>query len=345
VESHLIEKLSEKIGRPLRVLTVASGGCNALSLLGNPAVESVDAVDINPAQLHLTALKRAAIEVLPLDAQFRLLGSRTPRSADERNKLYQELRPSLDEERQAYWDKHPEQIAYGINRVGRLEVLLAEIGAAFRERGIDPIAQPARALGCPEWNEIFGRAFERVRLSRAFGAAAVGYSLARSFALHYSRCFAHALRRFARSHEDNYFLLQAFHGCYAPERGAVPPYLLREEQEKIKELGTHRLHLLQGNFLGKMLERAEDKPYDLIQTSDLSDWMPVTQAHELFSAASRSLSTQGAVLARRLNGDHRLGSLLGQHLQIDAALSAELLEKERSFVYSEVVVGFQPAAA
>ena len=45
-------------GSAMRVLVIASSGENALSLLTQDTVAEVCAVDTNPAQLHLCALRR-----------------------------------------------------------------------------------------------------------------------------------------------------------------------------------------------------------------------------------------------------------------------------------------------
>lgn len=62
-------------GSPQHVLMVASSGENALSLLTQDTIAQVHAVDINPAQLHLCELRRAALEHLTRDEQLFLLGA------------------------------------------------------------------------------------------------------------------------------------------------------------------------------------------------------------------------------------------------------------------------------
>src|SRR5690606_4601142 len=87
LEMTLVEVLARELGRPLRVAVVASGGCTALTLLSSEHVARVDAIDLNPAQLHLVELKRAGIARLSLDEQRTLLGhddESTPSRAEER---------------------------------------------------------------------------------------------------------------------------------------------------------------------------------------------------------------------------------------------------------------------
>lgn len=61
IELQVIEQLAQQQEHPLRVLLVASGGCTALSLLASPDVAQVEAVDLNPAQLHLVELRSPCI--------------------------------------------------------------------------------------------------------------------------------------------------------------------------------------------------------------------------------------------------------------------------------------------
>jgi S-adenosylmethionine-diacylglycerol 3-amino-3-carboxypropyl transferase len=53
------------------------------------------------------------------------------------------------------------------------------------------------------------------------------------------------------------------------------------------------------------------------------------------------LNSGGAIIGRRLNGDHNLAENMAEHITIDRSLSQELLASDRSFFYREVVVGFR----
>jgi len=85
------------------IVTISSGGCNALSYLtAQPA--QVYAVDLNEAHLSLLKLKLAGIRAFPDYAGFwRFFGEAASSSNSE---LYRErLRPMLDAQARAYWDK------------------------------------------------------------------------------------------------------------------------------------------------------------------------------------------------------------------------------------------------
>jgi S-adenosylmethionine-diacylglycerol 3-amino-3-carboxypropyl transferase len=72
-----------------RVLTISSGGCNALNyLLENP--ESVTAVDLNRHHIYLLNLKLAALKHLPdHESFFAFFGTgRGPNTGDGLSSLY-----------------------------------------------------------------------------------------------------------------------------------------------------------------------------------------------------------------------------------------------------------------
>jgi S-adenosylmethionine-diacylglycerol 3-amino-3-carboxypropyl transferase len=82
-----------------RVMVITSAGCNALdyALLG----ARVLAVDQNPRQNHLLALKQAGIRSLEFDDFFTLFGLGGSGRARE---IYAGVRSALSEEARAFWD-------------------------------------------------------------------------------------------------------------------------------------------------------------------------------------------------------------------------------------------------
>lgn len=338
VEVALVERLESSREGPLRAALVASGGCTALALLACARMERVDAVDLNPAQLHFVELRRRATDHLRQDEQLELLGY-SEASGAEREALYQRLRFALPEATRAFWDARTEEVRYGLARVGRLETLLGELAERLLEHGLDPVQRPAEALGHPEWNRTFEQVFDRGRLALAFGAAAVAYSTERSFSAHFSARFADALRR-SRA-KRNPFLARLFSLPLVEED--LPLCLREAAQDEIRAGGLDRLRLHGGPFLGRLLALHDDsgQGYDLVDLSDLLDWMPVTERYAVVRKLASVLRPGGMVVARRFNGDGSLVQVLKSHLDVDTALSAELTEKERSPVYREVVVAFR----
>jgi S-adenosylmethionine-diacylglycerol 3-amino-3-carboxypropyl transferase len=335
IELRIIKQLAKTQNHPLRILLIASGGCTVLSLLSCPDVEHIDAVDLNPAQLHLIELRRQALLHLHVEEQLDLIGAtRIPQA--ERVNLYNQIASTLPISTRNYWDGRIEQIAFGVNKVGKFEQLFRELSASFTASGLNPLHNPDTVTANPLWLSIFETVFERQKLARIFGDAAVNYSMDRSFGIHFADVFAQALHKYTKA---NYFLTQVWADSYSYGFDGVPLYLQPGTQISIRELGTSRLHLHQGAFAQQMLELGAK--FDLIQFSNISDWMPPTDLDDMLQNAVHCLKPGGALIGRRLNGDHHLASVMAKHIYIDEQLNHELLESDRSFFYREVVVGWK----
>ncbi len=341
IELRVIQELAKRQQNPLRVLLVASGGCTALSLLSNPAIAKIEAVDLNPAQLHLIELRRQALLHLSLDEQLRLIGADKSASDRDRLSIYASLSQNLPASTKAFWDTRLEQIGFGVNQVGRFEQLFRQLAEKFAQIGIEPLQEPSVAIQHPRWRDIFEQVFERDRLIDTFGEAAVNYSMDRSFGEHFADVFSQALQRFIPN--ENYFLTQVWGDRYTSDlKGeGVPLYLQASAQNDIHRLGTERLQLHQGAFVDCLQQLAQSEKFDLIQFSNISDWMPLSSLHQMLKEIVYCLNSGGAIIGRRLNGDHNLAEIMAEHITIDRSLSQELLASDRSFFYREVVVGFR----
>ncbi|MGL5062297.1 MAG: DUF3419 family protein, partial [Microcoleus sp.] len=244
IELQVINRLVAHQKHPLRILLIASGGCTALSLLVNPNVAQIEAVDLNPAQLHLVELRRQALLHLSLDEQLRLIGVNLAADETERLALYDKLRSHLPDATQVFWDKRLEQIAFGVNRIGKFEQLFRELAAEFSKIGLEPLTSPATVIEDSRWREIFEFVFDRNKLAQIFGEAAVNYSMDRSFGEHFADVMARSLLQF--SPETNYFLTQVWRDSYSNFTDGLPLYLQAPAQTAIRSFGVDRLKLHQG---------------------------------------------------------------------------------------------------
>lgn len=126
-----------------RIVTIASGGCNAMSYLtADPAC--VEAVDLNRAHVAFNRLKLAAVKNLPdYNAFYRFYGK-----ADDKTNLaaYKRfIRPHLDSESRTYWEKRKwngrQRISIfwrDLYRHGLLGVFIGMGHRVARLYGIDP---------------------------------------------------------------------------------------------------------------------------------------------------------------------------------------------------------------
>lgn len=103
-----------------RVLSITSGGCNALAL-ALCGVESVYSVDQKLEQNYLLELKLAAIQNLDYHQVLEFLGYRP---CSQRDEFYRLIRANLSEQAQKYWDENIKSIEKGVVHCGKFEKYL-----------------------------------------------------------------------------------------------------------------------------------------------------------------------------------------------------------------------------
>jgi S-adenosylmethionine-diacylglycerol 3-amino-3-carboxypropyl transferase len=341
-----------------RIVTIASGGCNALNyLVAKPA--SVDAVDINPAQIALTRLKLAAVQRLPdHDALFRFLGrADTTGNAILYNAF---IRPGLDAETRGYWEtalpwRKPRIAAFaeGFYRHGLLGRFIGFAHWLGRLAGGDP--KPllaARTLG--EQQRLFDRhiapAFDHPLFKLGCAMPSVFYSLGippQQFEAMkqdagpggaMAALIRERVRRLACDFplQDNYFAWQAFARRYPGDAGgAVPDYLKREHYRTMRaDAGKVRVHFAS---MTDFLAGKPDESLDRYVLLDSQDWMTIDQRAALWTEIDRTASPGARVVFRTagqespLERGERLSGL--QRWKRDTLLSAAAFRQDRSAIY------------
>jgi S-adenosylmethionine-diacylglycerol 3-amino-3-carboxypropyl transferase len=235
------------------IVTISSGGCNALSYLtAKPA--QVYAVDLNQAHLSLLKLKLAGIRALPTYGEFwQFFGEASSRANAQ---LYRErLRPLLDTEARAYWDKRNvigrPRHAYFTNGFYRHGMLGRFIGLAHlvaKIARIDLAVLLTGEIDSPERIEALDR------LDRLFHSP-LARLLTRTPALLFSlgippqqrailgsgaplnEVLHQRLLRLINGHpnDTNYFAWQALHRAYpGPGDRCLPPYLQRSKFARMR---------------------------------------------------------------------------------------------------------------
>ena len=236
-----------------RMVTIASGGCNALSyLVADPA--RIEAVDLNPAHVAFNRLKIAALSTLPdYETFFRFYGKADDGANIETYRRY--LRPRLDAQSRAYWDGRTltgrRRIGFFSRNVYRQGLLGLFIGVGHRVarlNGIDPRSL-LEARDLAEQRAFFDRAIAPIfesrlvrwataRKSTLFGLgippqqydALAGAGTGGMASILKSR-----LEKLACDFPvaENYFAWQAFGRAYDPD-GPLPPYLVRGNHEVLR---------------------------------------------------------------------------------------------------------------
>ena len=297
------------------IVTISSGGCNALSYLtAQPA--QVYAVDLNEAHLSLLKLKLAGIRGCSGYAEFWQFFGNAASPANSR--LYRErLRPVLDADARAYWDKRNvlgrPRHAYFTDGFYRHGMLGRFIGIAHVLAKLARIDLKALLNGKPDAPE---RVEALDRLHRLFhsplarlitGTPALLFSLGippqqrvlLGGGAPLNQVLHQRLLRLINGHpnEINYFAWQALHRSYpGPGDRCLPPYLQRSEFERMRN-GAGLIIPVHAN-LRLFLESLPARELDAVVLLDSQDWMAPDEIRALWNAIDRAGSDSVRVIFR-----------------------------------------------
>jgi S-adenosylmethionine-diacylglycerol 3-amino-3-carboxypropyl transferase len=287
------------------IVTIASGGCNALSyLMAQPA--QVYAVDLNEAHLALLKLKLAGLRAFSNYSDFwQFFGAANSPANFE---LYRaRLRPWLDTQARAYWDKRnltgrPRHAHFtdGFYRHGMLGRFIGLAHFAAKLCGIDPALilngrpdAPARIEALDRLDRAFHSPLARLitatpALLLSLGIpprqrALLGGGAPLNEVLH------KRLLRLIDGHpnETNYFAWQALHrGYIGPGDRCLPPYLQRRQYERMRNGAG--LIIPHHASLRQFLESLPAREVDAVILLDSQDWMTVDGIRALWNTIDRA---------------------------------------------------------
>ncbi|MEH6791635.1 DUF3419 family protein [Parasphingorhabdus sp.] len=342
------------IGPGHHIVTIASGGCNALSYLSaNPA--KITAVDLNAAHIALNRLKSVAAQQLDSHEQFfRFFGEA---KSTENPAVYRDrLRPHLDAASRKYWDgrdhfgrRRINGFAKGFYRKGLLGNFIGLMHVIGRIGGVK-LSRLAAAETQDEQMALFerhiGPLFQRKSMrflcSNPMALFGLGIPPAQYRALAGNRHMADVLcertRKLACDFpiSENYFAQQAFGRAYrSADAGSVPPYL---EEPSFAWLGerSKRLEIRHQNFI-EFLASQDAGSVDRYVLLDAQDWMTDQQLNRLWSEIGRTAAPGARVLFRTAAEETLLPGRVADELlaawDYDSELSQALTRKDRSAIY------------
>jgi S-adenosylmethionine-diacylglycerol 3-amino-3-carboxypropyl transferase len=336
------------------IVTVSSGGCNALSYLAAQPAQ-VYAVDLNDAHLSLLKLKLAGIRAFSDYSEFWQFFGQGASPANAR--LYRErLWPLLDHEARAYWDRrnfigrpryaHFTDGFYRHGVLGRF-IGLSHLVANFAR--IDLAALLTGKVDAPERIE----ALERLR--QLFHSRLLCL-LTRTPALLFglgippqqrallggeaplNEVLLGRLLRLIDGHpnDSNYFAWQALHRSYpGPGDRCLPPYLQRRRFARMRN-DAGLIIPVRAN-LRQFLESLPPREVDAVVLLDSQDWMDCEDIRNLWDAIDRAGSNQVRVIFRTAGTDSPLESMalapLRDIWRRDEERSALGFELDRSGIY------------
>ncbi len=308
------------------ILTVASGGCMAFSLLTDD-VATVHAVDANPAQIALVALKAQLIDALDL-ADFLVVAGEADGPRAELLARHAPAAPS-------------QVVAHGLLHAGINEAFYRFLGANLRRAVLSPeiwqelLTAPdletqrawlERYTWTPSWGAALGVLLSRATHEHFFGPEIFAHVGEHHFSEFFVERFATEVSR--RPAADNPFLHQVLFGRYAPH--ARPHYLTEPGYAEVKR-NLHKLRLTSSAVEALPVPRAR---YDALTLSNLFDWAAAPTARAVCERL-RELAEPGArVVVRQMLDDRHLPlSLRAADTALDAA------NTDRSMLYRRIACG------
>jgi S-adenosylmethionine-diacylglycerol 3-amino-3-carboxypropyl transferase len=298
-----------------RIVTIASGSCNALSYLtANPA--AITAVDLNPAHLALGQLKIAALRHLPDYAHLhRFFAEADDATNVAAYRTY--LAPHLDERTQRYWEgrdlvgrRRIKGFSSGIYKRGLLGNFIGLAHFLAKLYKIDPreileaeTLDEQRRVFEEKFSPIFDRRFVRWLTDRPASLFGLGIPPAQYAALAGDARMADVLRSRLEKLacdfpvNDNYFAWQAFGRSYGREpEHPLPPYLKEENYAVVRDR-IDRLDIRQVNFIDHIAAQP-DASLDRYVLLDAQDWMDDTVLTRLWTEITRTARAGSRVLFR-----------------------------------------------
>jgi len=346
-----------------RVLSISSGGCNALNyLLESPAV--VTAVDINRYHIYLLRLKLVAAKYLPeYEDFFQLFG--IGKHPDNVANYTRYIAPNLDKDTRAFWEGN-----------GFIGTLLYGDRIQFFERGglyehsrngyfLRFFHRFASLLGCrtdamlsastteeqellfkenidPFFDSLVIKTIGRLPVTMfGLGIPPQQYDeLKKDLAEGGSviDVYRERAKRLACSFpiQDNYFAWQAFGRKYDTEnREALPEYLKRENFETLRD-NAHLARTNTGSITDEILKMPEGT-FNRFVFLDAQDWMDAETITALWRAIADRAEAGSRIIFRTAGLASPIekslpAALMGRFTYYEAE-SARLFLQDRSSIY------------
>ncbi len=346
-----------------RVLTISSGGCNALNyLIENP--ENVTAVDLNRHHIYLLNLKITALKHLPdYEDFFAFFGY----GKHEKNKetYLRYIAPNLDEDTRKFWESnsligriaHGKRINFfekdGLYEHSRNGYFLRAFNKFSRLMGCKP-DELLKAKTPEEQEKLYAEYLEP--FFDSFFIKAIGKLPITLFGLgippqQYDEMkkdfdadgtildvYRERAKRLAVEYPiyENYFAWQAFARKYDTEnRQAIPEYLKEENYETLKT-NANKLNVKIGSVTDQ-IKQNDFGAFNRFVFLDAQDWMTTDAMTDLWNSIAEKSSAGARIIFRTAANSSPLEKNLSKDLfdkfEYKESLSKELFKQDRASIY------------
>ena len=352
-----------RIDETSRILTISSGGCNALNyLIEKP--ESVAAVDLNRHHIYLLNLKIAAIKHLPGHEDF---FSFFGEGKGEKNlaNYHKFIAPNLDSETSGFWERGSFPVSLlGRKRIGYFEKdgLYEHSRNGYFLRFFHRLSgliglNPAKVLEANSLDEQ-ARLYEKhiKPFFDNFLIHAVGKMPVTLFGLgippqQYEELqqdlkeggsiidvYRERAKKLAVDYPigENYFAWQAFARKYDTEkRRAIPEYLKVENFKLLKsQIGKIKTRI---GSISDEIKESEVGTFDRFVFLDAQDWMNAETITDLWSAIATKCKSGSRIIFRTAGKSSPIERSLPKNLiekfRYQKDLSEKLFTEDRASIY------------
>lgn len=352
-----------KLDADSRIITISSGGCNALNyLVANP--QSVTAVDLNRHHIFLLRLKLAALAYLPsYEDFFAFFGFGKHEKNIENYRKF--IAPQLDAETKKFWESngvlgkilHGKRINYfkkgGLYEHSRNGYFLRFFHKFSRLLGCKP-EELLKAKTPAEQEKLYEKYI--APFFDSFVIQTVGKMPITMFGLgippqQYNELkrdladggniidiYKQRTKRLAVEYPivDNYFAWQALGRKYDTEnRQALPDYLKEENYPNLKE-SVGRVKTEIGSITDK-IKNSPDGTFNRFVFLDAQDWMTPAVMTDLWSTIAEKGGENSRIIFRTAGAKSPLSNALPKDLQskfiYEEELSKELFKQDRASIY------------
>jgi S-adenosylmethionine-diacylglycerol 3-amino-3-carboxypropyl transferase len=338
------------------IVTIASGGCNALSyLVADP--RAITALDLNHTHVALGRLKVAGLRHLPgWETFFAFFGAADRPFNHDIYRRY--LADKLDADSRSYWETRTlggigrapiEMFGRNIYRhglLGRFIGLGHKLAWLYGIRPKDFLALETLEQQQTYFNTVISPLFDKPLIrwaaSNKMSLYGLGIPPAQYDALAGGQHMADVLRERLRKLTcdfplaDNYFAWQAFGRRYSEaENATLPPYLQQKNFSDLRERAD-RVAFVNASFTDHLatLPPASRDCYVLL---DAQDWMSDDQLNALWREIIRTARPGARVIFRTAATATLLPGRLDERLlsrwTYETERSAELTRQDRSAIY------------
>jgi S-adenosylmethionine-diacylglycerol 3-amino-3-carboxypropyl transferase len=362
-EDPRVDLLALGLNSHSRILTISSGGCNALNyLIESP--ESITAVDLNRHHIYLLDLKLAALKHLPAyEDFFEFFGYGKGENTLANFRLHLDV--NLSPEARDFWRSNTffGRMFYGPRidffRTGGLYehsrngYFLRFFHALARLFGCAP-DKILEAATLDQQKTLYAKHIDpffdslAVKLIGKLPVTAFGLGIPPQQYNELKKdlsggktiidVYRERVERLACRHpiQENYFAWQAFARRYdTKKRKAVPEYLKKENFELLKAKAD-RVTTVIGSVVD-VINRSDDGEYNRFVLLDAQDWMNTKTMVELWSAIARKAEPGSQIIFRTAGSvspvETNLPAELRANFHYEKELSEELFNQDRASIY------------